>query len=115
MCSLFLHHLADDDARTLLARMRDAAAQMVAVSDLRRSKWGYALAWLGSRVVSRSEIVRTDGPLSVRAAFTIGEARALAYAAGLDGAKVRPIWPQRFLLVWNRPGAEATDSGASEE
>jgi 2-polyprenyl-3-methyl-5-hydroxy-6-metoxy-1,4-benzoquinol methylase len=102
-CSLFLHHLEEGDAEVMLRAMASAAGRMVVASDLRRSRLGYILAWVSCRVLTRSPIVRVDGPLSVAAAFTIGEARDLAARAGLAGATVACRWPQRFLLVWNKP------------
>jgi 2-polyprenyl-3-methyl-5-hydroxy-6-metoxy-1,4-benzoquinol methylase len=102
-CSLFLHHLEERDAELLLRAMAMAAGRMVVASDLRRSRLGYVLAWASCRVLTRSPIVRVDGPLSVAAAFTMGEARELAARAGLAGATVSFRWPQRFLLVWNKP------------
>ena len=102
-CSLFLHHLDDHDAGRMLRSMAAAASQMVVASDLRRSRWGYALAWIACRALTRSPIVHVDGPLSVAAAFTLDEARKLATEAGLPGARVSRHWPQRFLLVWRKP------------
>lgn len=102
MCSLFLHHLASDQAVDLLLRMGQAAKSMVLVNDLIRSRLGYLLAWLGTRVLSTSNIVHFDGPQSVRAAFTIAEARELAHQAGLHGAKISWRWPFRYLLEWRR-------------
>jgi SAM-dependent methyltransferase len=102
-CSLFLHHLAEDDAVTLLERMAGSAARLVLVDDLVRGRAGYLLAWLGCRVLSRSSVVRADGPASVAAACAIDEARALARRAGLDGATITRHWPERFLLSWRRP------------
>jgi hypothetical protein len=63
---------------------------------------GYALAWLGLHLLTGSVVARRDGPVSVQAAFTLGEAQALARDAGLAGAEVRPCWPQRFTLRWIR-------------
>jgi len=102
-CSLFLHHLDDADAETMLRAMAAAAGRMVVASDLRRSRVGYAMAWAACRALTRSPIVRVDGPLSVAAAFTLGEARELVARAGLAGAIISPRWPQRYLLVWNKP------------
>ena len=101
-CSLFLHHLDEDDAVALLRRMATAARRTVRVNDLVRSRPGYWLAWLGCRVLSRSRIVRYDGPASVAGAFTPREALSLATRAGLAGATVTRHWPQRYLLAWSR-------------
>jgi len=102
-CSLFLHHLSREQAVDALGRMGAAAGTVMAVSDLRRTHRGLALAWAASRALCGSRVVRTDAVRSVRAAFTIAEARALARAAGLAGCRAVRVWPQRLLLVWWRP------------
>jgi SAM-dependent methyltransferase len=98
--SLFLHHLTETDAVTLLHKMGQAAGQMVLVNDLVRSRFGYVVAWFGTRVLTRSPVVHVDGPRSVEAAFTIREARTLAERAGLADAGVSWRWPWRYLLSW---------------
>jgi 2-polyprenyl-3-methyl-5-hydroxy-6-metoxy-1,4-benzoquinol methylase len=102
MCTLFLHHLTNDDIRKLLGRMAQATRGGVLVDDLRRNRLGYFLAWAGGRLLTRSHIVHVDGPLSVRAAFTIDEMRNLAESAGLSGVQFRKHWPERFLMTWRR-------------
>jgi 2-polyprenyl-3-methyl-5-hydroxy-6-metoxy-1,4-benzoquinol methylase len=102
-CSLFLHHLSDDDAVTVLGRMKDAAGRLVLVNDLARSRFNYLAVWVACRVLTRSRVVRFDGPASVRSAFTPPEALALAERAGLTGATVARRFPCRFLLSWSRP------------
>jgi 2-polyprenyl-3-methyl-5-hydroxy-6-metoxy-1,4-benzoquinol methylase len=102
LCSLFLHHLGDEEAETLLRRMRDAARHLVVVSDLRRTHLGYLFAWAGCRLLSRSRVFHVDGTRSVEAAFTLHEARRLAESSGLTGARIAARWPQRFLLTWRR-------------
>jgi 2-polyprenyl-3-methyl-5-hydroxy-6-metoxy-1,4-benzoquinol methylase len=103
MCSLFLHHLEREQARTLLARMAEAARRLVLVNDLIRSPTGLVLAHVGTRLLSRSWVVHNDGPLSVHGAFTMPELRALADEAGLRSADVAWRWPFRMLLTWRRP------------
>ena len=102
-CSLFLHHLEESDAGLMLRSMASAAAQMVVASDLRRTRLGYAMACVACRLLTRSPIVRVDGPLSVAAAFTIEEARELAVRADLTGTTISPRWPRRIFLVWRKP------------
>jgi 2-polyprenyl-3-methyl-5-hydroxy-6-metoxy-1,4-benzoquinol methylase len=101
-CSLFLHHLSDDDASRLLRRMAQSTRHLLLVNDLVRSRAGLALAMAGTRLLCRSSIVHADGPQSVRAAYTLDEARRLAEAAGLQGVSIIHRWPCRFLLSWSQ-------------
>jgi 2-polyprenyl-3-methyl-5-hydroxy-6-metoxy-1,4-benzoquinol methylase len=100
-CSLFMHHLDRDRAVELLYKMRCAAERMVLVSDLRRSRGSYALAWVGGRLAG-SRVAKADALLSVRAAWTMDEFAGMAAEAGLEGATIGPRWPARFLLAWER-------------
>lgn len=100
--SLFLHHLDEPDAVGLLGRMAAAAARVLLVQDLRRTRFGYVLAWTSLRVLTTSDVARRDGPVSVRAAYTVEEARALVGAAGLRAAVVGRCWPERFTIRWAR-------------
>ncbi|MEM9021387.1 MAG: methyltransferase domain-containing protein [Planctomycetota bacterium] len=101
VCTLFLHHLTDEQIVKLLSQA--SRAQHIVVSDLRRGRFAYAVTWLGTRLVTRSPIVHVDGPRSVRAALTPGELGALAQDAGLVGARVRRQWPMRMMLTWTAP------------
>ena len=103
VCSLFLHHLDEDQAVNFLGRMAATAGRLVLVSDLERSRAGLALARLGTRLLSASPVVHVDGPRSVEGAFTPDEVRSLAGRAGLRGATVVRRWPCRYLLAWARP------------
>ena len=99
ICSLFLHHLDREDAVRALAAMRASAASG-AVVDLDRTATGLALAWAGSRLLTRSPVVHFDATASVRAAWTPEEALAMARAAGIERPRVDRAWPQRWLLRW---------------
>ncbi len=101
-CSLFLHHLEEGSAAGLLRAMAAAAERGVIVDDLLRSRRGLGWAWVGSRLLQGSPVVREDALLSVRGAFTAEEARGLAAEAGLRGYKLRLHWPQRFQLEWRK-------------
>jgi SAM-dependent methyltransferase len=102
-CSLFLHHLDEEQAATFLRHMADSASQLVLVNDLERSRIGLLLAHVAGRLLTTSDVVHVDGPRSVEGAFTLEEARALAERAGLAGARVSWRWPFRWLLSWRRP------------
>ena len=102
MSTLFFHHLSNGEACDLLRRMADCTSGCVLVDDLRRNRLGYTFAWAGVRLLTRSSIVHTDGPLSVRSAFTILEMSQLAQEAGLMGARFQRHWPERFLMSWRK-------------
>ncbi|MFL5240994.1 MAG: methyltransferase domain-containing protein [Gemmataceae bacterium] len=102
LCSLFLHHLEEHQAVDLLKRMAESAGLMILVNDLVRGPLGFALAYVGTRVLSSSPVVHADGPQSVAGAFTVAEMRRMAQQAGLGGAIVKRRWPFRMLLRWNK-------------
>lgn len=99
VCSLFLHHLDDHDAVRLLRTLDATARSLVIVSDLERGRTGLVLAWLGTRLLSRSPVVHVDSLRSVRAAFTRDEAGTLARRAGLTAYRITAHWPCRWRLV----------------
>jgi 2-polyprenyl-3-methyl-5-hydroxy-6-metoxy-1,4-benzoquinol methylase len=101
-CSLFLHHLQEKNALTLLTRMAEAAHHLVLVNDLQRSPLNYAMVWLGSRLLSRSPVVRTDALLSMKNAFTAAEVSALAQAAEWKDFAIHTRFPARLLLSWKK-------------
>lgn len=101
-CTLFLHHLSEADGVELLRRMAAATRSALLVDDLVRTRLGFALVWIGCHLLTRSPVVHTDGPLSVRAALTIEEAHKLAERAGLQDAAIERHWPERFLLRWRK-------------
>ena len=100
MCSLFIHHLSDDEAVVVLKRMKEAASHLVLANDIARSRFAFLAGWITCHLVSRSRIVWFDGPASVRSSFTVNEAKHLADGAGLTGATVRKRFPCRYLLSW---------------
>lgn len=105
MSSLFFHHLKSEEASELLRRMAEAARKMILINDLARSTSGLILAYLGTRLLTRSKVVHTDGVRSVQAAFNLREIHGLVQTAKLEKISVKRRWPSRFLLSWKRdPG-----------
>lgn len=108
MNSLFLHHFDGPDVVRILQAMRRAARHAVGVTDLRRTRTSLGLAWLGSRTLTRSEVVHHDATASVRAAHQPAEIRTLAADAGLHGACIEVADAVRWRLWWERgPGEPA--------
>jgi SAM-dependent methyltransferase len=106
LCSLTLHHLPEEGVGRLLRLMADLGQLGFVVSDLERSRLGYAAAWLATRAISQNRLTRHDGPLSVRRAYTRAELSRLAARAGLDVRWHRATF-FRLIGVYARPGAPA--------
>ncbi len=102
--SLFLHHVPPDRTLDALESLDRLATRGVVISDLRRS-W-VALAGVGLlSYAAGNAVVRHDGPLSVRRAFTVEELRGLASECGLGYLMARSEGPFRVSLSGEKHGA----------
>lgn len=81
--SLVLHHLDPDEALALVREMARVSRRGVVLNDLSRSWLGWIGAWLLLHALTRNAFTRHDGPLSVRRAYSLPEARAILAEAGL--------------------------------
>jgi ubiquinone/menaquinone biosynthesis C-methylase UbiE len=81
--SLVLHHLDPTDAAVFVREMARVARRGVVINDLARGRLRYLGAWALLHVVTGNAFTRHDGPLSVRRAYSLVEARALLREAGL--------------------------------
>jgi SAM-dependent methyltransferase len=104
ICTLFVHHLDDQQTLTFFQRLKESDAHLLLISDLERCRAGLWSAYGITRLLTRSPVVHYDGPVSVRAAYTLPEIARLARLAGLHGVRLRRVWPFRWLLSWERPG-----------
>ncbi|MEE9245053.1 MAG: methyltransferase domain-containing protein [Gemmatimonadota bacterium] len=99
----FLHHLESEDAVQTLIEMARVSRWGLVASDLRRTVMGHLVTSVIARTVwRRHEYARHDGPASMRAAYSLREAAALAERAGLEAAvQAQPGF--RWALRWRRP------------
>lgn len=67
--SLFLHHLEDVQIKLVLSELLKSARIGIIINDLRRNIAAYLGIKMLTAVFSRSQMVKNDGPLSVRKAF----------------------------------------------
>ena len=81
-CSLALHHFSDEDAARLIRRTGFLTRGNILFSDLERTDLGAIGIYALTALVFREPMTRFDGRLSIRRAFSFGEMRRLAEAAG---------------------------------
>ncbi len=101
--SLTLHHLTDEAIVALLRKSDQMARRGIVMNDLIRSARAWLWIWTLSRLTMAHSMVRHDGPLSVRRAFTKGELKALAARAGLSYLDVFTHFGYRQTLAGEKP------------
>ena len=96
--SLFLHHVPPPDLREALLAIDRVAVRGVVLGDLVRSAAGFlAVGFLSA--IAGNTIVRHDGPLSVRRAFTVEELSSVVTDVGLPYLRARREGPFRLSLA----------------
>ena len=98
ICSLFTHHLTDEQVPRVLREMARVARRGIIVIDLERNAMAWFLFNLFCLAYRISPLVRQDGSLSIKKGFREGELKALAKKAGLPNVSVQRHAPYRVVL-----------------
>jgi len=97
--SLFLHHFDSQNLKNILRKFNDVAKQGIVINDLRRS----LLAFLGIKILtllfSRSELVKSDAPISVRKGFVKSELTGLLNEMQFSTYEIGRKWAFRWLVT----------------
>lgn len=109
LCSLALHHLTYAEGIELLASLNKIGRWGFIVNDLLRSWHGYFLTWLAMHLFCRGRLVRHDGPLSIRRAYTMRELREMVERAGIQGVRIRSHPFFRVALVKEHADGRSSD------
>lgn len=99
LCSLALHHLTYPEGVTLLTSLDRIGRRGFIVNDLLRSWRAYLLTWVAMRLFCSGRLVRHDGPISIRRAYTLSELRTMVNEARIDGVRIRAHPFFRVALV----------------
>jgi ubiquinone/menaquinone biosynthesis C-methylase UbiE len=94
---LFLHHLSEDQAVSVLRAMDRVSRRGMVVGDLIRNRRAYA--WINVLTLWANPMVRHDACVSVAQAFTRAEAEALRVRAGLRYLRYSRHVAHRFTLA----------------
>lgn len=100
---MFVHHLPDIEALTMLRIMDRLARTGLVWNDLVRSRLGVGVIRL--LTIGRNEMVRHDALVSVRAGFTPRDVRDIARRLDLNYCRLRwSVLTNRFTLAGEKPG-----------
>lgn len=98
ICSLFTHHLLDEQVVQLLREMSRVAKRRIFVIDLHRHPVAYLLYTTLGKLFLHNRLVRHDGALSILRGFKSEELLELAQRAGLQDTRVERHFPYRLVL-----------------
>ena len=98
-CSLFCHHLDDDELLRLFIYFRQHVKAGFIINDLNRNWLAYYSAWLFTRLLNGTALAKNDGPVSVLRGFKSGELPFLFDKAKLRNYSIQKEWLFRFLIV----------------
>ena len=98
MCSLFTHHLTEDQIVRLLQELSRVTKRRIFVIDLHRHPVAYFLYTTVARLFLHNRLIREDGALSILRSFKSDELQHLAERAGLRQIKVKRSLPFRLVL-----------------
>lgn len=98
-CSLFCHHLNDQELTDLLLAIKQKVTTGFVINDLQRSRIAYFGVWLLTRILNATVLSKHDGPVSVQRAFKKKELEELFNRISLRNYSVRRRWAFRYLII----------------
>jgi 2-polyprenyl-3-methyl-5-hydroxy-6-metoxy-1,4-benzoquinol methylase len=100
-CSLFLHHLTDEEIIALFQFGRSHQCIILA-NDLHRNWLAYYSIKFLTALFSKSYLVKNDAPISVKRGFKRNELVSLLEKAGFKNYSVKWSWAFRYILIANK-------------
>ena len=97
--SLFLHHFSEGEIKKMMQHFMKISRYGVVVNDLHRSVFAYAGIKLLTFLFSKSEMVKNDGPLSVKRGFLKKELQEIFSNAKSSSVIIQYRWAFRWLAV----------------
>ena len=104
LASQLLHHFPEEQIVALLRIWSHIARKAVIVSDLIRHPVAYCGIRVITRLFTRNIMTLTDGPLSVRRAFTLAEWGELFRRADIGRVQIFSVFPFRVAALISLQG-----------
>ena len=100
ICALFFHHLTDDEVVQTIQSFDRLARRGIVINDLVRGWRHLFWSWLFTRPFN--DVLRNDGPLSVRRAFRPDELAELSSRSGVRWLSIQRHFGHRMTLGGER-------------
>lgn len=98
-CSLFCHHLTDDELIELFIYLKQYTTTGFVINDLQRHWFAYTGIKYLTRLLNGSTLVKNDAPLSVLRGFRKQELNNLLENARVKNTSIQWKWAFRYLVT----------------
>jgi len=98
-CSLFCHHLKDDELAELFSYFNRYATTGFVINDLHRHWLSYYGVYLITHLLNGTALSKNDGPVSVLRAFKFKELNTMLQKAEISNYSISWKWAFRYLVV----------------
>ncbi len=98
-CSLFCHHLKDDELIELFNYFKQHAKIGFIINDLQRHWLAYYSIKFLTQLLNGSTLVKNDGPLSVLRGFRMEELNSLFKKVEIKNVSIEWKWAFRYLII----------------
>jgi len=98
-CSLFCHHLKDDELVELFSYLKQYPQIGFIINDLQRHWFAYYSIKYLTRLFNGSALVKNDAPLSVLRGFKKNELDHLFKKAEIEKVDIKWKWAFRYLII----------------
>lgn len=96
--SLFLHHFREDEIVRLINNISSITQHAIIINDLRRSVFAFLGIKLLTFLFSGSEMVKNDGPLSVKRGFVKKELQEIISHLNFKTVIIKRKWAFRWMV-----------------
>lgn len=98
-CSLFTHHLTDEELIPLLQQLLNQSKIGLVINDLHRHVVSYYFTKWVIRTLSKSSMVRYDSVVSIMRSFKRSDIHSILKKAGITNYSLKWKWAFRWQLI----------------
>ena len=99
LATLFFHHFTNDQLVDILSHLKNQCRIGFVINDLHRHPFAYYSIELLTRLFSKSNMVKNDGPLSVLRGFSKKELITILARAEIKSYTIKWMWAFRWQVI----------------
>jgi 2-polyprenyl-3-methyl-5-hydroxy-6-metoxy-1,4-benzoquinol methylase len=100
LCTLFTHHFHEDDLAKIFKQFKEQSNLGVIINDLHRHWLAFYSIRILTILFSKSDMVKNDGPLSVKRAFKKSDLKQIMSNTSITKYSLKWMWAFRWQLIF---------------